>query len=252
MRSQDRRDATPDNTMRATNSLAAAAQVAVAAGDWPAAASAFEQLASCLDPLPAAIAYNAGVAHRRAGHLAAAIDWLDRTLEATPDHLNARYERAAACMDAGRHRAALADFEAYLEFAPEDRDAALNRARLLVSLGRWNDAEVAWSARLDAQPDDREARLAYLAVLAETGHHQALLDRARALLSADQTTGAEIIRHLTHAGRGMFPLRATALKPLVQDATARATTPDVSSLCHDPSLAVGRCRNLQPPEEESQ
>jgi tetratricopeptide (TPR) repeat protein len=180
--------------------LAAQAQRAIHASDWPAAIAALEALLPHFPAPPASILYNLGLALKKSGQFEHALARIEEALRADPSHQGAAFEQGALLIELGQWRNALAAFRRYLERFAEDEDARRNEARLLLALGDWENAQIAW-ARFDA--DEPEAVLARLSIEAETGRLTGSRAK-RALVEAGQ--GAAIWKILSHASAGRLPL----------------------------------------------
>lgn len=192
--------------------LAARAQAAIAASDWPGAARALEALIESSPQPDVSLLYNLGLVQKHKGDLEAAAAWFGRALEAEAAHANARFELAATLMELGRLEPALASFEAYLDLSPEDADALFNAARVALRLGR-SDQAFGYVERLrKIRPDDPASALIGADVAAEQGR----LDDASALYKAVITGGGPELRAaalsaMTHRAKGRVPLDPRAL-----------------------------------------
>jgi YaiO family outer membrane protein len=108
-------------------------------------------------------------AHARAGRLDQALSAYTRLLDAHPQDLGARKERARVLGWLHRHAEALEDYDRVLAVTPRDGDARVARARVLVRLDRIDEAEAALRKVVGEQPDHVDAHLALGAVLLRKG-----------------------------------------------------------------------------------
>lgn len=196
---------------RTPEELLAEAQSAILAEDWQSAVKAFEMVLAAFGPPSASVLYNLGLALKHAGCRQEALDRFEQTLAQEPNHVNAQFELAAALMDLGHTREALDAFDAYLSNAPEDVDAKRNRARLLIELGQWTEAENAWSEF--TTETDHEAALMAIKLASELGRLDDALAFAKKLGADRQELRVDILRTLTHTGKGTLPMHISTLFP---------------------------------------
>jgi YaiO family outer membrane protein len=120
----------------------------------------------------------------RTGHLDEAVAAYTTLLEAHPEDLEVRKERARVLGWLHRHAEALEDYDRVLAVTPRDVEAALARARVLGRLDRIEEAEHALRAAVADHPDLADAHLALGVVLLRRGQIEgatAAFARARAL-----------------------------------------------------------------------
>ena len=138
-----------------------------------------------------------GVAELQQGRAAAALELIDRALQAAPQPLAALHlNRAAALRDLGRAGAALDSLDRALALQPDEPKALNNHAAALLDLGRAAEAlaSVERSLRLDARDP-----------AAHNNHGNALLQLGRAadaLSAYDRALALDARPVITHANRG--------------------------------------------------
>ncbi len=157
MAKRDRRSDRGKSAAADLSTAAAAFSVAVARGDFAAAAGALDLLVAA-DPGNAALHYNRALALRLSGRpkdgLAAAMQ--ARSLD--PDNAKALFEVAACGLEAGEAETSLDAGTAYLAKHPGDADAALNAARAALLLDRPGEA-LALLDKVGAEAQGDEHRL---------------------------------------------------------------------------------------------
>jgi YaiO family outer membrane protein len=139
----------------------------------------------------------------RTGHLDEALQTYTRLLEAHPDDLEVRKERARVLGWLHRDEDAVADYDRVLEVTPRDTEAAVARARTLARLDRVDEAEQALRAAIAGNPKDADAHLALGALLLRRGQVEeatASFTRARALAPGDPAPHVGLARALAAAG----------------------------------------------------
>ena len=102
--------------------------------------------------------YEAAVADRRAGRHEAALEKLDRVLQARPGDVDARLNRGLALLALDRPAEAEADFRAVLDAAPDYVDARIGLARAAQRRGDLAQARVEAGRALAAAPDRPDVR----------------------------------------------------------------------------------------------
>jgi YaiO family outer membrane protein len=161
---------------------------------WPLAAPPATGQAAALDEARA---------HARAGRLDEAVTACTSLLEAHPQDLEARKERARVYGWLHRDAEALADYDRVLALAPQDGEARVARARVLVRLDRIEEAERALRETIADHPDLVEAHLALGAVLLRTGQaNEAVAVFARAWVLDRQDPAALVGLGRALAARG--------------------------------------------------
>jgi YaiO family outer membrane protein len=105
----------------------------------------------------------------RAGRLDEAVAAYTRLLEAHPEDLEVRKERARVLGWLHRHADALQDYDRILAVTPRDVEAALARARALVRLERVDEAERALRQAVADHPDVADAHATLGVVLLRRG-----------------------------------------------------------------------------------
>lgn len=124
----------------------------------------------------------------RAGRLNEAVAAYTSLLEAYPEDLEARKERARVLGWLHRHAEALEDYDRVLAVTPRDVEAVLARARTLVRLDRVDEAERALREAVADYPDFADAHLTLGGVLlrrGQVGEATAAFTRARSLAPDD-------------------------------------------------------------------
>ena len=105
----------------------------------------------------------------RGGRLDEAVAVYTRLLEAHPEDLEVRTERARILGWLHRPEEALRDYDHVLAVTPRDADAALARARVLLSLDRIDEAERAVRSTIADNPRLSDAQLALGGILLRRG-----------------------------------------------------------------------------------
>ena len=124
----------------------------------------------------------------RAGQLDEAVRAYTRVLDARPNDVEARMERARILGWLHRHADALADYDRVLALTPRDVDAILGRARALVRLDRIDEAREVLEKTATDYPDVADVHLALGAVALRQGRTDEALRafaRARELAPTD-------------------------------------------------------------------
>jgi YaiO family outer membrane protein len=148
-------------------------------------------------------ALDAARAHARAGRLEEAVALYTGVIQAHPEDLEARKERARVLGWLHRHAEALADYDRVLAVTPGDVEALVGRARVLVRMDRIDEAARALRAAAVEHPDVADADLALGAVLLRQGHTDeatAAFTRARALAPGEPAPLVGLARARAAAG----------------------------------------------------
>jgi predicted Zn-dependent protease len=194
--------------------LMRAAAPALGARDWGAAEAALAG-ALALQPADPAqsckLAYNLALVEKRLGKPGEADRRLADLLAGTPDHLNARFEYAAALMDRGAEADALREFEIYLRAAPDDPDARLNAARLCLRLGAPQSAADHLAIAATHRPDDPAIRLAAAEAARDLGRPDEADRSLRRLYSEAPGLRPAILKIMSQGSRGRLPLAVSQL-----------------------------------------
>jgi YaiO family outer membrane protein len=139
----------------------------------------------------------------RAGRLDEAVEAYTRLLEAHPNDLEARKERARVLGWLHRDQDALPDYDRVLQVTPRDTDAAVARARTLARLDRVDEAELALRGAIATHPRGADPHLALGALLLQRGQAEeatAAFTRARALAPGDPAPLVGLARARATAG----------------------------------------------------
>lgn len=108
-------------------------------------------------PVPAADAYEAAVAHRRAGRHAAAVQAFRAVLKDRPDHVDALVGLGLSLSALGERQAAATALRRSVELAPDYWDAHVGLARLAYAEGDLPAARARLLPVLAASPDHPDA-----------------------------------------------------------------------------------------------
>jgi YaiO family outer membrane protein len=152
----------------------------------------------------------------RTGHLDEAVVVYTRLLEAHPNDLAARKERARILCWLHRDADALPDYDRVLQAAPRDTETAVARARTLARLDRVDEAEQALRGAIAGHPRGADAHLALGTLLLQRGRADeatASFTRARALAPGDPVPLVGLARARAAAGdtAGAMTARQDAL-----------------------------------------
>lgn len=166
------------------------------AGDLAAARSAYEQVLA-LEPSRVDAQGNLGMVLLRMGQAAPAAERFEKVLAAKPDMAQVRFFLALARYQANEFERAAAELARFLEAKPRDARALHLRAMCLLKLDRLEEGAGSLEQAIEADPSNGAA----LVTLATTYISLGELDRAEALLR-DRLAGRDIAE--TKLVRGML------------------------------------------------
>lgn len=137
-----------------------------------------------LEEDPADADARVGIGHilSMRGQQAEALEYLDRGIELTPDHLGMRYLRGALNFELGRHDKALVDLDESIRIDADHAPSHHVKGLALANLGQWSEAanSLGEATRLDPLNADYQRDWGRLLILA--GDPQAAIERLRRAL----------------------------------------------------------------------
>jgi tetratricopeptide (TPR) repeat protein len=167
----------------------------VSSGDFTEAGNYLQRTIE-LEPDHVEALINLGAVFGRARNPEMAVKTLQRAVELSPTSIPARVNLAAALSASGEFAAAIPHYEAILVAEPNSANAHAHLARALIELGRLEPAAEHLQAAVELNPLDFAATLT-LAWLQATSSIEALRDGAAAL---------ELAQRLNSASRGENPM----------------------------------------------
>jgi len=155
--------------------------------------------------------YNLGLVRRRAGNNAQALENFEKTLEFSPQHQGAMFERAAACLDMEDFNTALNDFAEYTAAYPDDGDGLLNLARIALHMEVPDLALQAFQKRAEIE-NDAENILGAAEAMQMMGDEEGI-SMLRRLFANNPPVRPELLKIMSQGSFGRVPLNSKAMLP---------------------------------------
>ncbi|SDQ82944.1 tetratricopeptide repeat protein [Pseudovibrio sp. Tun.PSC04-5.I4] len=150
--------------------------------------------------------YNLGLVRRKAGNNSLAIETFTKTLEMSPNHKGAMFERAAAYLDLEHFHDALNGFAEYTVAFPEDADGLLNLARIALHLEVPDLALSAFQKRADYD-NDAENIIGAAEAMQMQGNEDGI-GMLRRLFANNPGIRPELLKLMSQGSSGRVPLNS--------------------------------------------
>ncbi len=185
-------------------------EAAIAREDW-AEAEKYILLMLEDDETNPSLWYNLGLVRRRAGNNALALENFTKTLDLSPHHKGAMFERAAACLDMEDFTAALNDFAEFTAAYPDDSDGLLNLARIALQMEVPDLALQAFGKRAELE-NDAENIVGAAEAMQMQGDNEGI-NMLRRLFANNPSVRPELLKIMSQGSFGRVPLNSKAILP---------------------------------------